>query len=123
MMGRMLVVDDEPLTLEFLHRVFRHDYEVVSAVSVEEALPLLDGPAFDVIIADRIMPRRSGLALLEVAAKRMPSALRITLTGYADSQSDETEAQWRLVDAWVSKPIDGAALMKALADARDKHGH
>ena len=62
------------------------------------------------IVTDRRMPRRSGLELLEIAAQRQPQAVRVLLTGYADSLVDEKVAQWRLVDAWVSKPIDSAAL-------------
>jgi DNA-binding NtrC family response regulator len=117
MAGRLLVVDDELDMLDFLDRVFRREYEIVRATSVEEALPLLDGPPFNVIITDRRMPRRSGLELLEAAAKRQPSALRVLLTGYADSLVDEKVAQWRLVDAWVSKPIDSAALRQAIDQA------
>ena len=42
------------------------------------------------------------------------------LTGYADSLVDEKVAQWRLVDAWVSKPIDAAALKESIAQALAK---
>ena len=66
------------------------------------------------------MPRRSGLELLEIAAQRQPQAVRVLLTGYADSLVDEKVAQWRLVDAWVSKPIDSAALKTSIAQAIEK---
>jgi CheY-like chemotaxis protein len=117
---RLLIVDDEPDMLDFLDRVFRREYEVVRAQSVEEALHALEGGPVDVIVTDRRMPRRSGLELLEIAAKRQPTAVRVLLTGYADSLVDEKIAQWRLVDAWVSKPIDSAALKEAIAQARQK---
>jgi DNA-binding NtrC family response regulator len=64
---RLLIVDDEPDMLDFLDRVFRREYEVVRAQSVEEALPHVDGGKLDVIVTDRRMPRRSGLELLEIA--------------------------------------------------------
>ena len=35
---RLLIVDDEPDMLDFLDRVFRREYEVLRAQSVEEAL-------------------------------------------------------------------------------------
>jgi DNA-binding NtrC family response regulator len=117
---RLLIVDDEPDMLDFLDRVFRRDYEVVRSQSVEEALGHLDSGSFDVIVTDRRMPRRSGLELLEIAAERQPQAVRVLLTGYADSLVDEKVAQWRLVDAWVSKPIDSAALKQSIAQAVDK---
>lgn len=117
---RLLIVDDEPDMLDFLDRVFRREYEVVRAQSVEEALRLLEGAPFDVIVTDRRMPRRSGLELLEAAAAKQPAALRVLLTGYADSLVDEKVAQWRLVDAWVSKPIDSSALKQSIAQAMEK---
>jgi DNA-binding NtrC family response regulator len=117
---RLLIVDDEPDMLDFLDRVFRRDYDVLRAQSVEEALSRLDEGALDVIVTDRRMPRRSGLELLEIAAQRQPQAVRVLLTGYADSLVDEKVAQWRLVDAWVSKPIDAAALKQSIAAAIEK---
>ena len=117
-MLRLLIVDDEKDMLDFLERVFRRDYEVVRCQSVEEAESALfrDGKPADIVITDRRMPRRSGLELLEVCAKRCPRTLRVLLTGYADSLVDEKVAQWALVDAWISKPIDSAALKQAIAD-------
>jgi DNA-binding NtrC family response regulator len=120
MSRRLLIVDDEPDMLDFLDRVFRREYEVIRALSVEEALAHVDAGALDVIVTDRRMPRRSGLELLELAAARQPQAIRVLLTGYADSLVDEKIAQWRLVDAWVSKPIDAAALKAAIAQAMEK---
>jgi response regulator RpfG family c-di-GMP phosphodiesterase len=117
---RLLIVDDEPDMLDFLDRVFRRDYEVLRAQSVEEALELFDSGPIDIIVTDRRMPRRSGLELLEVAAKRQPQAVRVLLTGYADSLVDEKVTQWRLVDAWVSKPIDSAALKQSIDQALKK---
>ena len=103
--------------LDFLDRVFRREYEVVRALSVDEALAQFDKGPLDVIVTDRRMPRRSGLELLELAAQRQPQAVRVLLTGYADSLVDEKVAQWRLVDAWVSKPIDSAALKQSIVQA------
>jgi len=106
--------------LDFLDRVFRREYDVVRAQSVEEAVRRLDDGPLDVIVTDRRMPRRSGLELLEIAAQRQPRAVRVLLTGYADSLVDEKVAQWRLVDAWVSKPIDAAALKQSIDQAVQK---
>src|SRR3954451_25264481 len=120
MRRRLLIVDDEPDMLDLLDRVFRREYEVLRAQSVEEALTRFEKGPLDVIVADRRMPRRSGLELLEIAAQRQPQAVRVLLTGYADSLVDEKVAQWRLVDAWVSKPIDAAALKSSIEQAIKK---
>jgi DNA-binding NtrC family response regulator len=117
---RLLIVDDEPDMLDFLDRVFRREYEVIRAQSVDEAVRHVDAGKLDVIVTDRRMPRRSGLELLEIASQRQPQAVRVLLTGYADSLVDEKVAQWRLVDAWVSKPIDANALKESIKQAIDK---
>lgn len=115
--SRLLIVDDEKDMLDFLERVFRRDYEVLRAASVEEAEAALSTGPVEVVITDRRMPRRGGLELLEIMAKQHPKTVRVLLTGYADSLVDEKVAQWKLVDAWISKPIDSAALKQAVADA------
>jgi DNA-binding NtrC family response regulator len=120
MARRLLIVDDEPDMLDFLDRVFRREYEVLRAQSVEEALTRFEKGPLDVIVTDRRMPRRSGLELLEIAAQKQPQAVRVLLTGYADSLVDEKVAQWRLVDAWVSKPIDSNALKESIKQAIEK---
>jgi DNA-binding NtrC family response regulator len=115
---RLLIVDDELDMLDFLERVFRREYHVSRAQSVEEAeKQLKDGP-YDVVITDRRMPRRSGLELLEIVSRTCPKAVRVLLTGYAESLVNEKVAQWALVDAWVSKPIDSAALKAAIDEAK-----
>jgi DNA-binding NtrC family response regulator len=116
-MARMLIVDDEKDMLDFLERVFRREYEVSRAHSVDEAESVLKSATVDVVITDRRMPRRGGLELLEYLSKQHPRTVRVLLTGYADSLVDEKVAQWKLVDAWISKPIDSAALKEAVSDA------
>jgi len=119
-MARLLIVDDEKDMLDFLERVFRREWEVVRAHSVDEAQAALAKGAFDLVITDRRMPRRGGLALLEILAREWPNTARVLLTGYADSLVDEKVSQWQLVDSWVSKPIDSAALKQAIAEALAK---
>jgi DNA-binding NtrC family response regulator len=116
-MPKLLVVDDEQDMLDFLERVFRRDYQVSRANSVEEAEQALERGPFDVVITDRRMPRRTGLELLEIVAARSPETVRVLLTGYAESLVNEKIHQWALVDAWVSKPIDSSALRHAVSDA------
>ena len=113
MMPRLRVVDDEPDMLDFVERVFRREYQVERALSVEEALPLLESGKLDVLITDQRMPRRSGVELLDRAAVLQPQAVRVLLSGY--SEPDEGSA---FADAHVHKPVDADSLRQAVADAR-----
>ena len=111
-MRRLLVVDDEPDMLDFVERVFRREYQVERALSVEDAIALLAKGSFDVLITDQRMPKRSGGELLAHAAQLQPGAVRVLLSGY--SEPDETMAA---ADAHVLKPVDADALRQAVADA------
>ena len=72
-------------------------------------------------LGDRL-PQRNGLELLEIIARRSPRTLRILLTGYADSVVNEKLSQYEVVEAWVSKPVDAAALRQAIAEAYARRG-
>ncbi len=102
---RLLIVDDDALNLDALTRVLRHDYELVRAQSTDEALQILrdEGRYIDLILADKSMPGRSGVELLE-EAKQLSPAMRIVLTAYPDA-SDLVEAINRgEVYRYVTKP-------------------
>lgn len=114
---RLLAVDDERDMLDYLERVFRREFEVLRAGSVDEALQFVEQGNIDLVITDRRMPQRNGLELLEIIARRSPRTLRILLTGYADSVVNEKLSQYEVVEAWVSKPVDAAALRQAIAEA------
>ena len=70
---RILHVDDEPEDLEitriFLKRVWRENFEIVSVLSVREALEKLESEHFDVVISDYQMPDMNGIEFLEVVRK------------------------------------------------------
>jgi DNA-binding NtrC family response regulator len=110
-MRRLLVVDDEQDILDFVERVFRRDYVVERAGSVEDALSILERRSVDVLITDQRMPRRSGYELLNRAAALQPATVRVLLSGYTDEDSP-TRA-----DAHVFKPVDSDTLKQAVAQA------
>jgi len=111
-MRRLLVVDDEQDILDFVERVFRREYVVERAGSVEDALAILERRAVDVLITDQRMPRRSGFELLDRAAVLQPAAVRVLLSGYADGDAAPEHA-----DAQVIKPVDGETLRQTVAQA------
>src|SRR5277367_476092 len=65
--ARLLVVDDNPDNREMLsRRLKRLGYDNVSlAVDGEEALAMNNASAFDAILLDVMMPRKSGIEVLE----------------------------------------------------------
>lgn len=67
-MKRILVIDDEELTLNLLKTILEEEgYEVVEAYNGEDGLALFRHQPTDMIITDMVMPVKDGLkTILEV---------------------------------------------------------
>jgi adenylate cyclase len=81
---KILIVDDEPANLRVLERLFRRDYQVITAESGFEGLELLKHHNFALIMSDQRMPGMTGIEFLIKAAEMRPQTVRIILTGYTD---------------------------------------
>jgi response regulator RpfG family c-di-GMP phosphodiesterase len=119
---RLLIVDDDPLNLDALSRVLKSEYDLVRAESADQALHILrdEGRHIDLILADKSMPGRSGVELLE-EAKGLSAAMRIVLTAYPDA-SDLMEAINRgEVYRYVTKPWSPEELKVVIAHALEHY--
>ena len=117
-----MIVDDDPMNLDALERVLRADYELVRASNTDEALGILreQGRYIDLILADKQMPGRSGVALME-DAKELSAAMRIILTAYPDT-TDLLEAINRgEVYRYVTKPWSPEELKTVIAQALEHY--
>lgn len=85
----ILFVDDESKVLNGLERMLRpmrHVWAMSFAQSGQEALALLGGSHFDVIVTDIRMPAMNGLQLLAEVKKLYPDTVRIILSGESDRE-------------------------------------
>ncbi|MFN2530870.1 MAG: HD domain-containing phosphohydrolase [Pyrinomonadaceae bacterium] len=101
---KLLIVDDELPNLRLLERLFRPDYQCLTASSGAEAIKLLDQHDIAVIITDQRMPEMTGIELLKSSADRRPHMVRILLTGYTDIETLVEAVNCGLVYMYVSKP-------------------
>ena len=84
----ILVVDDEDAILNAFKRILAdEDYEVHTASNGSEALNKLRTAQrpYSLIISDQRMPLMSGVQFFAQAKNIFPDAVRILLTGYADT--------------------------------------
>lgn len=81
---RLLIVDDEEDMLRLLKRVLSKDLncEVQTATNGVEALKLLDGAPFDVVLADLRMPGMDGMAFLEHSKRDRPDLTVVMITAF-----------------------------------------
>ncbi|HKT71492.1 MAG TPA: ATP-binding protein [Steroidobacteraceae bacterium] len=114
---RVLVVDDEPDTLDLLRRVLGDSRaQVAAAPSVEAALATLGGFEPHVLISDVSMPGRDGYELIRavrasMGPERLPAA---ALTAYSRPEDAERarEAGFQL---HLSKPLEPEQLITVVA--------
>src|SRR5262249_38468549 len=117
---RLLVVDDEPDMLDFLERVFRHDYEVVRAQSAEEALSVLERGSVDILLTDQKMPRMTGIQLLERIREHHPNLVRVLISGYTEVPDIQRAVERCQIHQYVVKPVDSERLKAAVREACER---
>lgn len=104
MQYKILFVDDETANLRLLERLFRGQYEVISAASGSEALALLEVHDIALIISDQRMPAMTGIEFLKRAAELRPQTVRIMLTGYTDAEALVEAINSGVVYKYIAKP-------------------
>jgi len=101
---KILVVDDEPANLRLMERLFRRDYQVLTALSGKEALDTLKHHDIALIISDQRMPGMTGIEFLKSAAELRRQTVRIILTGYTDVNALVEAINSGVVYKYVTKP-------------------
>ena len=81
---RILVVDDEPLSVRAVARAVATEGQVMTATHAAEAFRLLATTPVAVVIVDQRMPDMVGTDLLARCAAQHPDVVRVLLTGYTD---------------------------------------
>ncbi len=105
----LLVVDDDALVRMNTTMILEDlGHVVVEAASGSEALSLLNGNAFDLLITDQAMPKMTGVQLAEAVRALLPDLPILVATGYAELPANVNLPR-------LSKPFDQAALARAIA--------
>jgi DNA-binding NtrC family response regulator len=104
-MTRILIAEDELITLRGLERVLsREGHEVVTAENGEEALRILKERRVDVLVTDIKLPGIDGLKLLEWVKQHLPETKVIMITGYS-SIKGAVEAMKQGASDYIAKPF------------------
>ncbi len=111
----ILVVDDEASVCRSVEKILnRRGYQVCQALCVSTALDQLEGEkAFDLIIADLMMPQVGGLELLKIVKERWPETPVLIITGYASIASAVESTRGGAV-GYLPKPFTPQELEEAV---------
>ena len=121
-MARILLVEDDSNVRLLLEHVLRgDDYDVDTAVSVNEALILLREYAYDLVLADGKLPDGTGMQVGDVAIAAGSKVLIIT--GFAFQLPKEDLLRFH----YLLKPVRPAEFLQAiermLDGSRATHAH
>ncbi|NOZ86026.1 MAG: response regulator [Deltaproteobacteria bacterium] len=110
--ARLLVVDDNPQILKYLNNILRDQYDVWSAQDGEKALELLVKHRHDLVIADIMMPKISGIELCQ-RIKREPKLQDIPVVLLTARQETEHKIQGHKAgaDLYIGKPFKKKELL------------
>jgi DNA-binding response OmpR family regulator len=103
---RVLLVDDDLDLLESVRVALTiHGYDVLTACDGAEALARVERDRPDLMVLDLVMPRRSGLTVIDrMNRTAMRSTPIIMMTG-TDEQRHRDAARLRGVTVFLSKPF------------------
>ncbi len=118
--AQVLVVDDDPDTLELLESTLRMaGARPLPAASVAEAMHVIaDGHAIDAIVSDIAMPGQDGYTLITLLKDRMGASMPVAtlaLTAYAGA-SDRKRALDAGFREHLAKPVNPSVLLQTLKD-------
>ncbi len=83
-MARILVIDDEIVVCGSVGKILRRDnHEITCVLTAEEGMEFLENQSFDLIITDLMLPKMSGMELLEKVKEKWPGIRVVMITGYA----------------------------------------
>jgi CheY-like chemotaxis protein len=122
----VLVVDDEPDTLDFLKQVFENcDARTHAADSAKEAYQLLLNERPDVIVSDIGMPGEDGFTLIrrirQLSTEEGGKTPAIALTAFASAE-DRARVLLAGFQVHLAKPVDPVELAALVASLAGRTG-
>ena len=117
-LGRVLVVDDSEVIRTLIAvNLEMEGFEVVTAIDGQDALDKILDVEPDVMTIDVKMPRLDGFdTVAKVRADPRTTGLKIAMVTACAQESDLARGAAVGVDAYVTKPIDPATLVRAVRD-------
>lgn len=118
---KIMIVDDELANLRTLVRLFRQEYEVLTAASGPEALNMLTQHDVALLISDQRMAEMSGIELMKKTLDLRPQMVKILLTGYSDPGALIEAINCGLIYRFITKPWNNDELRTTVIRALEHY--
>lgn len=113
----ILVVDDEPRSLEALRRILEDEFDVLTAENAADASHLLANRNIQLILCDQRMPDRSGVEFLKFVKASWPEVIRMIISGYTDAHDIIDGINEAGIFQYITKPWHPEGLILTLKNA------
>ncbi len=118
----ILCVDDEENILHSIRRLLRKEnYKLLTALSGEEALKILEENDVQLVLSDQRMPQMSGIEFLSQVKEKYPDVIRIILTGYTEIDSITESINKGNIYKFFLKPWDDQNLKLEIIRALEQY--
>ncbi len=101
----LIVEDDEQLRSSLQRHLSEQNYTITTASNGNEAIPLLYGRGYKLVILDLKMPYLDGFKVLQFVKSTFPDVKVIVLTGYGDLTNTQ-KCRTLGADEIINKPYD-----------------
>lgn len=109
----ILLVDDEPRSLDAMEMALEDEFEIFRAGSADDALAVMEEEWIQVVFCDQRMPGTTGVELLSQLRERWPETIRIIVTGYTETEDMIRAINEAGIYQFLAKPWHPDALMMA----------
>ncbi len=113
--AKILAIDDEEIVRESWRRVLVSDGHTVSvACTADEAMRMLAGEHFDVVLLDLKLPGFGGMHLLRAIRRLAPKTEIVVITGFPSLENAKESIRLGAFD-YVTKPLVPRALSNVVS--------
>jgi CheY-like chemotaxis protein len=122
--GNLLIVEDDPIMLKYLQRLFSEKYNVETAGNGFEGLEKIsNGYNPHVILSDQSMPGMSGTDFLYETMKLLPDSIRVVLTAHPSPGNMLSSINTAHSFMMLTKPISENELKMSIKMCFDQYNN
>ena len=115
----ILVIDDEPRSLESIERILSDQFDVHTADNTSDAEKILQKEWIQVLLCDQRMPDESGVEFCTRVRDDYPNIIRMIISGYTDSSDIIDAINEGGIYQFITKPWHPNELVSKLKNAVD----
>ena len=119
-MYRMIIIDDEPLVLNYLSDFINNEIPEITVDATFEisanALDYVKTNDVDIILTDISMPEPTGIDIARICHEKIPDTIVIFISGYREFEYAHSAMTYNVQD-YILKPISKQTLCSSLSNA------